>query len=92
MCVFAEECGSALAMEHNGDLYSCDHYVYPEYKLGNITKQSFGDMVQSQQQQDFGKHKNLVYLANASVVNIALPATVNAPNTAFSKMKMANRN
>ena len=57
MCVFAEECGVALAMEHNGDLYSCDHYVYPEYKLGNITQQTFGDMVQSQQQKDFGKHK-----------------------------------
>jgi uncharacterized protein len=36
LCVFGETCGDALAMEHNGDLYSCDHYVYPQYKLGNV--------------------------------------------------------
>ncbi|MFP5108425.1 anaerobic sulfatase maturase [Neobacillus sp. C211] len=37
ICIFAEECGRAVAMEHNGELFSCDHYVYPEYRLGNIT-------------------------------------------------------
>ena len=36
LCVFAETCGQGLAMEHNGDLYACDHYVYPQFKLGNI--------------------------------------------------------
>ena len=36
MCIFAETCGSALALEHNGDLYSCDHFVEPKYRLGNI--------------------------------------------------------
>src|SRR5262249_31629065 len=36
LCVFRETCGAAMAIEHNGDLYSCDHYVYPENKLGNI--------------------------------------------------------
>uniref|UniRef100_UPI001E2C18A4 SPASM domain-containing protein n=1 Tax=Vibrio parahaemolyticus TaxID=670 RepID=UPI001E2C18A4 len=35
-CVSAEFCGKAVAVEHNGDVYSCDHFVYPEYKLGNI--------------------------------------------------------
>jgi uncharacterized protein len=57
LCVFAEECGKAMAMEHNGDLYSCDHYVYPEYKLGNVTKQTFGDMVNGDFQKQFGKDK-----------------------------------
>jgi len=44
LCVFAEKCGAALAIEHNGDLYSCDHYVYPKYHLGNILNQSLGGM------------------------------------------------
>jgi uncharacterized protein len=40
LCVFAEKCGAALAIEHNGDLYSCDHYVYPRHKLGNVMNQA----------------------------------------------------
>jgi uncharacterized protein len=57
LCVFAEKCGVALAMEHNGDLYSCDHYVYPQYKLGNILNQKLGEMVHSPEQQKFGNDK-----------------------------------
>lgn len=57
LCVFAEKCGRALAMEHNGDLYSCDHYVYPQYRLGNVMNQSLGAMVDSPQQVKFGKDK-----------------------------------
>jgi uncharacterized protein len=57
LCVFAETCGSAMAMEHNGDLYSCDHYVYPQYRLGNIMSQTIGDMLESPQQQQFGADK-----------------------------------
>lgn len=57
LCVFAERCGNALALEHNGDLYSCDHYVYPHYKLGNILNQSLGDMVRSDAQRKFGNDK-----------------------------------
>lgn len=53
-CVTAEICGKALALEHNGDLYSCDHFVYPEYRLGNIGKQHEGDLAFSIQQQRFG--------------------------------------
>jgi uncharacterized protein len=57
LCFFAEKCGSAVALEHNGDLYSCDHYVYPKYKLGNLNEQSLGDMVNSPQQIRFGSDK-----------------------------------
>jgi len=57
MCVFAERCGNALALEHNGDVFSCDHYVYPQYKLGNLVKQSLGDMVNSTTQRGFGNDK-----------------------------------
>jgi uncharacterized protein len=57
LCVFAEKCGTALAVEHNGDLYSCDHYVYPRYRLGNLMNQSLGTMVSSPQQKTFGDDK-----------------------------------
>jgi len=57
LCVFAETCGDALVMEHNGDLFSCDHFVYPEYFLGNITETPLIDLVKSQQQFDFGIDK-----------------------------------
>ncbi len=58
LCVFLKECGRALAMEHNGDLFSCDHFVYPRYKLGNIMNQSLGDMVNSDTQAAFGAAKS----------------------------------
>jgi uncharacterized protein len=57
LCVFAGTCGDALVMEHNGDLYSCDHYVYPDYLLGNISKTPMKELVQSQHQFDFGIQK-----------------------------------
>ena len=57
LCVFAEKCGAALAIEHNGDLYSCDHYVYPRYKLGNVMNVSLGEMVRSAAQVKFGSDK-----------------------------------
>ncbi|MGO9241818.1 MAG: anaerobic sulfatase maturase [Bryobacteraceae bacterium] len=57
LCVFAEKCGAALAIEHNGDLYSCDHYVYPRYRLGNIMDQTLGEMVHASQQVQFGNEK-----------------------------------
>jgi len=57
LCVFSETCGTALAMEHNGDVYSCDHYVYPRYKLGNVLNASLGDMVNSEFQRQFGTDK-----------------------------------
>ncbi|MCX9155582.1 anaerobic sulfatase maturase [Niveibacterium sp. 24ML] len=53
-CVTAEFCGKALAVEHNGDVFSCDHYVYPEYRLGNIADTHWGDMAYSAPQQKFG--------------------------------------
>ena len=57
LCVFRETCGGALALEHNGDLYSCDHYVYPEYKLGNLMETSLDTIVDSKKQREFGEDK-----------------------------------
>ncbi len=57
LCIFAETCGNALALEHNGDLYSCDHYVEPKYRLGNIKEAHLLTLVASDQQQAFGNAK-----------------------------------
>ena len=57
LCVFAETCGDALVMEHNGDVFSCDHYVYPHYRVGNIHDVHLGDMVESDRQRKFGTDK-----------------------------------
>lgn len=57
VCVFSPECGRALAVEHNGDVFSCDHYVYPRYKLGNLLNTSLGNLVDSPAQESFGRAK-----------------------------------
>ena len=58
LCVHAQTCGDAVALEHNGDLYSCDHYVEPEYLLGNITGgRTLLQLVDSPQQRAFGRAK-----------------------------------
>ncbi|MFV1969694.1 MAG: anaerobic sulfatase maturase [Acidimicrobiia bacterium] len=57
LCIFSETCGLALAIEHNGDLYSCDHYVEPDYLLGNITETPMIDLIASEKQQGFGRAK-----------------------------------
>ena len=53
-CITAEFCGKALAVEHNGDVFACDHYVYPEYRLGNLATAHLGTMAFSQAQKRFG--------------------------------------
>jgi uncharacterized protein len=57
LCQFSAVCGMAVALEHNGDLFSCDHYVYPEYKLGNIMETPLPKLMASPRQQRFGKAK-----------------------------------
>ena len=57
VCVYQETCGSALALEHNGDLYSCDHFVEPDYLLGNIQDTHMIELVSSEQQHKFGLDK-----------------------------------
>ncbi len=57
LCVFEPTCGTALAMEHNGDVFSCDHFVEPAYKLGNMQFIPLKDLVSSEQQYRFGQDK-----------------------------------
>ena len=57
VCIFSETCGQAVALEHNGDLYSCDHFVEPNYKLGNIRESHLIQLLSSPQQIKFGQDK-----------------------------------
>lgn len=57
LCIFAPKCGAALALEHNGDVYSCDHFVEPKYKLGNILERRLEALVELPQQTKFGRDK-----------------------------------
>jgi uncharacterized protein len=57
VCVFAPTCGNALALEHNGDLYACDHFVEPDFLLGNILDENMLELVSSDQQRKFGRDK-----------------------------------
>ena len=56
-CSFAETCGGNAVVEHNGDVYCCDHFVYPKYLLGNLYKDDLGAMMQSPTQVKFGIDK-----------------------------------
>ncbi len=56
-CVYAETCGGNSVLEHNGDLYSCDHFVYPRYKVGNIFETPLRELMMSAQQSKFGIDK-----------------------------------
>jgi uncharacterized protein len=58
LCVHSEFCGKGVALEHDGAVYACDHYVYPEYRLGNVQDRSLGDMVFSPTQVKFGYAKS----------------------------------
>jgi uncharacterized protein len=57
LCIVSPTCGNALALEHNGDVYSCDHYVEPDHLLGNIRQTPLGTLVSSEKQRRFGRAK-----------------------------------
>ncbi|MEG1573602.1 MAG: anaerobic sulfatase-maturation protein [Bacteroidales bacterium] len=57
VCIYAKSCGHASAIEYNGDVYSCDHFVFPEYKLGNIRTNGLVEMMLSEEQMKFGRDK-----------------------------------
>lgn len=57
LCIFAETCGNAVALEHNGDVYSCDHFVEPKHLLGNIAVTPMAELVGSERQRAFGNAK-----------------------------------
>ena len=85
LCVHSETCGLALALEHNGDLYSCDHFVEPDYKLGNISETPMIELITSPAQQEFGQAKLDTLPQSALTATFASPATAAARRTASSE-------
>ncbi len=57
VCIFGDKCGGALVLEYNGDIYSCDHYVYPRYRVGNVLTDDLAEVVRSDMQLEFGSAK-----------------------------------
>ena len=57
VCTLARDCGHAGVMEYNGDVYSCDHFVYPEHRLGNLHEKTITEMMYSEKQKQFARIK-----------------------------------
>jgi len=73
LCIFRESCGDVPVIEHNGDFFSCDHYVDSDHFLGNIRETPLSEMLESQAQRDFGQIKNSSlpsYCRSCEVLNI----------------------
>ena len=84
LCVFAPTCGSALAVEHNGDVYSCDHFVYPDNKLGNIMQKSLSSLVSSPQQTRFGNAKELGLPSDCRGCDVRFACNGECPKHSFT--------
>ncbi len=90
LCVFAEKCGAALAVEHNGDLYSCDHYVYPSITWGNIMNSSLMQMVASRSNTASAKRSDHSAEVTAKNAKSGLPATGECPKHRFTRTPDGN--
>lgn len=84
LCVFRRTCGSALALEHSGDLYSCDHFVYPENRLGNIMESPLMSLVHSDQQQSFGRAKDSTLPRYCRVCDVRFACNGECPKHRFT--------
>ena len=87
ICAYSKECGHAGVMEHNGDVYSCDHFVFPEYKLGNIRDQSLIDMLYGEKQQAFSRLKHTSLPRQCKECNMEFACHGECPKNRFEKDK-----
>lgn len=87
ICAYSKECGHAGVMEHNGDVYSCDHFVFPEYKLGNIRDHSLIDMLYGEQQQEFSRLKHSSLLRQCKECDMEFACHGECPKNRFMKDK-----
>ena len=87
ICAYSKECGHAGVMEHNGDVYSCDHFVFPEYKLGNIKDQSLIDMLYGEKQQEFSRLKHTSLPRQCKECDMEFACHGECPKNRFEKDK-----
>ena len=85
LCIFRKQCGSALAIEHCGDLYSCDHFVYPQNRLGNIMESPLETLVNSDQQRSFGEAKESTLPRYCRECNVRFACNGECPKHRFAK-------
>lgn len=85
LCVFKRQCGRAVAMEHNGDVYSCDHFVDAEHLLGNLSVIPLTDLVNSQQQQTFGQNKETTLPSYCRSCEVRFACNGECPKNRFLK-------
>ena len=87
ICAYSKECGHAGVMEHNGDVYSCDHFVFPEYKLGNIREQSLIDTLYGEKQQAFSRLKHTSLPRQCKECDMEFACHGECPKNRFEKDK-----
>jgi len=87
ICVFAETCGAGLALEHDGSLFSCDHYVYPEYRLGQITETPLREMLWTDRQLQFGQDKFDTLTRQCRACNFRFACNGGCPKHRFAKAR-----
>lgn len=84
-CAYAQTCGNNVVIEHNGDVYPCDHFVYPEYKLGNISESSVRSIMEKSEMLRFGLDKRNGLPAKCLSCRFAFACTGECPKHRFSR-------
>lgn len=92
LCIFQPTCGRALALEHNGDVYSCDHFVDPEHLLGNIIADDLSQIVHSEKQRAFGNAKFDTLPTECRNCDVLFACYGECPRNRFVKSKDGERN
>ena len=84
LCVFRKQCGRALVMEHNGDIFSCDHFVDPAHKLGNLNDVPLVELANSAAQQRFGSEKELALPKSCRDCDVGFACNGECPKNRFA--------
>jgi uncharacterized protein len=92
VCIFGPTCGLGMALEHNGDLYSCDHFVEPDYYLGNIRQTPLSELVNSEKQRQFGQDKRDNLSRYCRQCRYLFACHGECPKNRFTKTKAGDRN
>ncbi len=87
LCVFSENCGDALVVEHDGSVYSCDHFVYPEFRLGNLNDEPLSSLVWSDRQREFGTDKYASLTQQCRSCDFRFACNGGCPKQRFSKSR-----
>lgn len=90
ICTMAEECGHAGVMEFNGDVYSCDHFAFPEYKLGNLHDQTIFEMMNGQRQREFSRMKKQMLPQQCRECRFLFACHGECPKNRFVRDKYGN--